>query len=169
MAGRVMRRPRGKSERVPVWAGFAFGPVATTAAGTLAATANAALLALRSFTIIRTRGVFLVTSDQSAASETLSGVLAASVVSEISTAAAASVPMPIDEPSYPYWLFEPYVHEIAFSSSVGVETPVGTYTRFDSKAMRKVGLEQDIAVVAQSGTPELQIITLEGRVLVKLH
>ena len=169
---RSHRGSRGaRSTRVPVWVSFSSGtPQTVTNAGVILGVANAALLALRPFTIIRTRGVFLVTSDQSATGETSHGALASHVIDEESVdAGVGAVPTPIDDPDSKYFLFESYIHELQISSAVGEQSPAGTYARFDSKAMRKVSLGQDIYIVAENESTEGSIITVQGRMLLKLH
>ena len=161
----VAARPRQM-----IWAGIDLPGATIFNVGQILAVANASLLALRPFTIVRIRGVFLVTSDQGAASETNIGAFGAIVVQEEAVdAGVASVPTPIDEPSAPWFVYEPFVHELAVESAVGFNSPVGTYTRWDSKAMRKVGLTEDVIFVGENTTSAGGIITGFGRMLIKLH
>ena len=98
------------------------------------------------------------------------GVMAAIVVQDqATTAGIASLPTPIDEPDASFFVYEPFIHELQVQSQVGVQFPSGTLTRFDSKAMRKVGLNEDIALIAETSTVDGAIITVRGRMLVKLH
>jgi len=168
----MARRPfkRTASQRIPVWVGLSVLPVGFQNTGVILAISNAALNLLRPFTIIRTRMVFLITSDQGASSETASGVFAGIVVQEeAGDVGIGSVPIPIEEPSAPYFMFEPFIHELQFDSSVGTQSPAGTLTHVDSKAMRKVGLTETVVLVAETESVDGAIITAQGRMLIKLH
>jgi len=168
MARRAFKA-RTPSQRIPVWVGLSVVPTSVGSSGVILAISNAALNLLRPFTIIRTRMVFLITSDQGA-SETTSGVFAGIVVQEeAAVAGLGSVPIPIEEPSAPFFMFEPYVHELQFDSAVGTQSPAGTLTRIDSKAMRKVGLTETVVLVAECESAQAALITAQGRMLIKLH
>ncbi len=132
---------RTPSQRISTWVGFTAS--AQTVAGmtaVLLGVANAALLALRPFTIVRTRGVFFVESDQAATTERSHGVFGAVVVEEeAADAGVASLPTPGTEIDAPFFLYEPYIHSFRFFDATGTNDPSGTTITFDSKAMRKVG------------------------------
>jgi hypothetical protein len=84
-----------------------------------------------------------VSSDQFAASETLTGVFGKVIVSDQASAAgAASVPSPVGNADAPWFVYEPFVHVLAFSSAIGFEEGSGATSNFtiDSKAMHKVSL-----------------------------
>ncbi len=163
-------RARAKADRISVWASFTAQGQTVTNAAVLLGVANAALLALRPFTIVRTRGLFHLSSDQSATSEVSSGAMGAIVVEEeAADAGIASLPTPVSEPNASYFLYEPYIHELQVSTAVGFESPAGTNIFFDSKAMRKVGISQDIVIVAENTGSPGSLITIEGRMLIKLH
>ena len=171
MAGRHGGRVRvARSTRVPTWVGVDISPQGLTQTGTLLGVANATLLALRPFTIIRTRLRFLITSDQSIASETTIGAFGMIIVEEeAADAGVASLPTPAVEIDAPWFVFEPFVHEIAFFDATGIQTPAGTLFDVDSKAMRKVGLSQDLAMVGQTDSSQGALISGFGRMLLKLH
>ena len=97
-------RPRGfvrPPKRTVMWIGKIPGnaPLAVGAnTGVLVSTLNAAALALRPFTVMRTRGIVHWETDQLAASETPFGVVASIVVTESAAAAGAgSIPTPTTE------------------------------------------------------------------------
>ena len=56
-------------------------------------------------------------------------------------------------------------------TAAGFESNAGSHTVFDSKAMRKVGANEDIAVVVENGAggDNGAIIRIVGRMLVKFH
>jgi hypothetical protein len=153
-----------------VWAAFnADGNVAANGQ-TLLGVGNAALLALRPFTIVRTRGVIQYQTDQITATEITSGVVAAIVVQEEAVdAGIASLPTPITEPEALYFLYEPVIDSMLFVSASGFRDPAGHVKEFDSKAMRKVSLTEDIAVIVEENGGFGAGITIVGRMLLKLH
>jgi len=172
----AVRRARfaGRSpKRSSVWIGAAAGPTAVGAGiSGLLATLNAASLALRPFTVVRTRLWLHVNSDQQAAGELVAGAFAMIVVSDqaISTGIGA-IPQPTSNTDAPYFVYEPFVNQIEFGTAVGFNDGTGTNWIVDSKAMRKVGNNEDIAMVAEnaSGAGQGINISLIGRMLVKLH
>ncbi len=160
-----------RADRVPVW--FNASWAATTLGGnakTLIAVLNAAALALRPFTIIRSRGVIHVESDQIAASEATVGALGMIVVQDEATAAGiASIPGPLTEVDAQFFVYEPFVNVLEFGDITGFVEPAGTFWSYDSKAMRKVALTEDLAVTAELNVGAGAVITGVGRILVKLH
>ncbi len=160
-----------RSDRVPVWfsAGIA-GQAAGGGGSTLISVLNQAALDLRPFTIIRTRLNILITSDQSVASETISGAYAKIVVEEeAADAGINSLPTPIAEADASFFVYEPFHHDFLFFTAASANVPAGTKISVDSKAMRKVGLSQDMVGVLELRPAPGCLISIEGRTLVKLH
>ena len=128
---------------------------------------SAANLDLVPSTIVRTRGIIFVQSDQEAASEHQLGAVGFAVVSEQAAAAGvASVPAPItNETSELFFSWTPF----AVSHGAGtVNNPRGQLFHFDSKAMRKWADGQSIVVVIENaGTLGLEF-WIKFRMLVKL-
>ena len=94
------------------------------------------------------------------------------VVTESAAAAGiASVPTPLTDTDGDYHVYTPVFQDFIFLSLVGFRENVGdgSNTLIDSKAMRKVGVDDDIAVVLEQQSALGTIIALEGRMLVKLH
>ncbi len=170
-SGLVLRS--GKSRRQTFWL-----PIAATDS-TLAAASTAALftgfgaatLALRPFTIVRTRGLMSVRSDQQAASEVAHAFLAASIVSDEALAiGVTAVPTPADNPGANFFLYEQAMGIIRVVSAIGITEPTVQSTVFDSKAMRKVEEGQDIAMVIEtSSVADAASVFKAGRILIKLH
>ena len=172
-SGLVLRS--GSMRRKTVW--LSIGPTdnALTAASqaVLFTGLNAAALALRPFTVVRTRGLFHVISDQVAASETFGAVLAMAVVTDQALAiGVTAVPTgATDRASDEFYVYEEIIGRYIFGTAVGSETVAETASvRFDSKAMRKVDVGQDIAftIETQSIVTGAQVKKM-GRFLVKLH
>ena len=165
---------RGRSAaRQTAWVSFA--PLVDTAApgvSILIASANAALLALRPFTITRTRLEVEFTSDQTAATELQIAALGLAVVSDEAVAAGiGSIPGPItDIGSDLWWMHQSMLQSFLFVSGVGVQPTASKNYSIDSKAMRKVGIGEDIAFAFEvSGTGGGASVTMMGRMLIKLH
>ena len=129
--------------------------------------------ALRPFTIVRTRGMWQIESDQSAASELASVALGACVVSDQAEAVGISaVPTPdIDAVSDLWFVYERLYSSFLFASATGFVEPTGSMGAFDSKAMRKVEEGQDVVFVVENGavTANGAFGRLSGRLLIKLH
>ena len=147
----------------------------TIAAGSTAAligSLNAAGLAARPFTVIRTRGLITLNSDQAAVSEDQEiGYGHAVVLDQASAIGVTAVPTPLtDQASDLFYVYELLMTNFRFLSSIGFEQN-GQLTRyFDSKAMRKVNGDQDIVITAEtSATSEGCVVVDSFRFLVKLH
>ncbi len=160
-----------RSDRIPTWVGFT--GVATTIVGNasvLIGQGNAALLALRPFTIIRTRAIVQVESDQAAASETVIGAFGAIVVQEEAAGVGiTALPRPLTELDAQWFVYQAFINSFLFGDGTGFLEPSGTTYEVDSKSMRKVGLSETIVTVAESNTGQGGIIRTQGRMLIKLH
>ncbi len=176
MAHRVRRgfvSRGGQLRRETLWISLADSSV-TMGAGTatLLGSLNVAALALRPFTIIRVRGYLYLRSDQEAASESYAVSYGMAVVSDQASAiGVTAVPTPIvDRGSDLWFLYESLAGRLIRASGVGL-VEAGIFTKFDSKAMRKVNGDQDLVIVAEnSGTSTDGITIVEGaRILLKLH
>ena len=138
----------------------------------LIGSANAALLALRPFTIVRTRGVLAIRSDQTAASENFSAALGIAIVSDQASAIGiTAVPTPFtDLGSDLFFVHQMMANRFEFVSGVGVEAKSMQFLEYDSKAMRKVNDSQDIAVVLENSSISAGTnIFHAARILIKLH
>ena len=159
----------GRSVRQMLW--FKNIEVSATNAAALAATLmtslNASALALRPFTVVRTRGTMLVESDQVGASERFSTAYGHIVVTDQAAAAGvASVPTPETDPENDWFVYKRVIQRTAAT----MNAMLGVLVEFDSKAMRKVDNGSDIVTVSEAGTLSLgSIITVQWRQLIKLH
>ena len=131
---------------------------------------NASALSLRPFTIIRTRGIMQVVSDQNVGSESYMADLGMSVVSDQAVAIGVSaVPTPLtDKGSDLFFVYEQLPGRFEISSGVGFESSAGRYQSFDSKAMRRVNDDQDVVVTVENEVAGCQLLT-SFRMLIKLH
>jgi len=147
--------------------------LATGSTAVLLGSLNAAGLALRPFTVVRTRGAFHVISDQISAGETYGASLGYSVVSDQAQAiGVTAVPTPAtDQGSDMFFVYESVLGRFIFITGVGFETAGPSDTRYyDSKAMRKVEVGQDIVITTESEAfgSGAQVKHI-ARFLVKLH
>ena len=162
----------GVMRRESLWVGISHQNTILAAAATAVLTnsANAALLALRPFTIVRTHLNWLVTSDQSAATENFIGSFGAAVVSDQAVAVGvAAVPTPATDQGSDLWfLYATWTgrFELVGTSITSDVSP----QNIDSKAMRKVEDGQDVVFVAEAGLiGNGCVVHSSGRMLVKTH
>ena len=163
-------RPAPKTK---VWIGAGVANAAIAGSATvLYSTLNAAALALRPFTILRTRLIISVTSDQITASEFVQGTFTKQVVTEAAAAAGVgSVPSGITEPDADYFVYMGFMAEFILSSAVGLfdNTGEGRNWVVDSKAMRKVGIDDQVVTIIENRVATGLLLAVEGRTLIQLH
>jgi len=167
---RTFTRAGGK--RTSLWlAGGIPGVAVSASSSTLLGTLNAAALALRPFTIVRTRILIHFNSDQTGAAEFTQAVYSEQVVTDSASAAGiASVPTPITEANADFHVYQPLFQKFIFISGVGVQQTGHEQTfMVDSKAMRKVGIDDDLVSVVELRSATGAEISVEGRILIKLH
>ncbi len=138
------------------------------ATAVLLGTANAGLLALRPFTIIRTRGQIICSADGVAASEEPQIVFGSIVVTDSAAAIGiTAIPDPVSNVDGDWFVYEDCPN--GFLNDVDGNTVWKNYP-FDSKAMRKVGADDDIALVgANRSAADGGVLIVSGRMLLKLH
>ena len=132
---------------------------------------DAGALALRPFTIVRTRGMVLARSDQTAASETGDLGFGLAVVSDQASAiGVTAVPTPTTDDGSDLWfVYERLIQRYQALDATGFGQ-TGLVRIIDSRAMRKVVDGQDVVKVAETG-PIGGGVTVSSytRMLVKLH
>ena len=138
---------------------------------TLLNSLNAQALALRPFTVVRTRGLLVARSDQEAASEYFSIAYGMIVVSDQAvTAGIASVPSPDLESSSDWHVYDRLGADFLLGDATGFGL-ISVSREIDSKAMRKVDIGEDLIAVQEvsSASDGGVILSSFVRVLVKLH
>jgi len=133
---------------------------------------TAAELALRPFTVVRTRGVVYMKSDQAGATEVQDAAFGLAVVSDQAIAiGVTAVPTPTtDDGSDLWYVYERILSELAFQDATGFQANVGVERIIDSRSMRKVEDGQDIAGVVETGSGSNGVvISAYARTLIKLH
>ena len=166
-AGRGARVPRRQSLWLQINSGqITVGADASSQIGSF----NAAALALRPFTIVRSHILLHVESDQSVASESPAGALGLIIVSSEAVAAGSSaIPDPVGDTDAPWHVWQPYVAQFELGDATGFTTNGGRDYIVDSKAMRKVGNNEDQSIVVEEVNNVGVIVQLIGRQLIKLH
>ncbi len=166
----------GARKRETLWlGGTAFTQtLATTTSVALVLSLNASALALRPFTIVRTRGILRCFSDQLGGTEVYGASFGNAVVSDQASAiGVTAVPTPTTDNASDLWMvYEFLIGRIGFGSAASfIET--GVERVLDSKAMRKVEDGQDLVSVVEGPGAGLgsngSIISGFQRTLVKLH
>ena len=141
--------------------------------GTIFFSLNAAALALRPFTVVRTHLTMHVRSDQLGANEFQAVALGIAVVSDQASAiGVTAIPTPYTDMGSDLWfLHDQQMNHFTFVSGVGFDASGGSQLKVDSKAMRKVDIGQDIVVVAEiaSGISTGVDVVIGGRMLVKVN
>ncbi len=172
MARRFHRSGSTRPKRETLWIALGFLIDTTDASSIIISSLNAAALALRPFTVVRTHISYEFGSDQNAASEVQSGAIAMAVVSDQASAiGVTAVPTPTTDIGSDLF----FVHEIMFntlvvSDATGKNFRTSQTGKVDSKAMRRVVEGEDIVFVFESSALSSgATITTAGRMLVKLH
>ena len=163
----------GRMRRESLWIGVGATTTTLAAASTAALinSLNAAALALRPFTVVRTRGNLFGRSDQTVALENYGGSIGYCIVSDQASAiGVTAVPTPDTDLSSDLWfMIEHQQGVFGFISGVGV-LELGQHKDYDSRAMRKVEEGQDLVVVVEANSlVSSWTVKNVGRILVKLH
>ncbi len=103
-------------------------------------------------TVVRVRGVVSVQPQAFSADVTIKGAWGIGVVSDSAFAIGiTAVPKPFDDASWGGWLaWQGFHYVVEFIDGTGFVAPADREYTIDSKAMRKVGDEETIVIVAQS-------------------
>ena len=174
----VHTRPRsgfiqrgGARRRDTIWVGAGWAEQNIASGAVLFSSFGATILALRPFTVVRTRGMLLVNSDQTGATERQLGAYGMAIVSEQAVAiGVTAIPTPeTDIDSDMWFLYEPFAAMQNFVSGVGISDGYRPQT-FDSRAMRKVEDGQDfVEVVELASVSDGCTFQVQFRMLLKLH
>ena len=153
MANRVVRRGRSFAPRGPKrksqWIGSADqGDVAVGANASVIVQSNAGLA---NVTIVRTRGLFSWKPSTFSASSIQLGAVGMGIVSDQAFAAgAASIPGPWTDPEWSGWFWwQAFSYRNQFDTAIGQQM-VGQDIVVDSKAMRKVEINEVVVMMAET-------------------
>ena len=159
------------ARRLTEWIDITLGPSAIAAnTQVLVGVGNALLLAARPFTIVRTRFLCSWGTDQNAATERPFGAVGMMIVSDTAaTLGVTAIPDPITSADGNWFVWQPMIYDYLFLSLVGSQIASTQYT-VDSKAMRKVGADENLVVtVANADAADGAEFTMVGRLLIKIH
>ncbi len=158
------------ARRTTTWLGANAGSTAIAGSSlTLISTLGSSAKALRPFTIVRVRLLLHYATDQTANSEQPFGQFGMIVVNEKAAALGITgVPTPATDIDDDWHVHQSCTDQIMVSSAVGLPL-VGRQYTVDSKAMRKVDVGDDCAMVFEQGASVGATIVVQGRMLIKLH
>ena len=171
MARRAARtqfvRPAAKTK---MWVGANVGrTVLIASSDQLIGVSNAALLLLRPFTVLRTHQHLMYSSDQLAASEAPFGSYGITIVNQKATAIGiTAVPAPGTEIDENWFAYQTMALNFDFGDATGFGAN-GLSIMLDSKSMRKVGPQDDIAMVTSQVAAVGAAFVVQGRMLIQLH
>jgi len=136
----------------------------------LASIAASALSGITPSTLIRTRGLITVTSDQVVTSELQIGGVGLTFVSERARAAGVgSLPRPVSEFGWEGWFMHQFIAaRVQVATAVGFDAQMYTQYPIDSRAMRKFDDDSALVLVGENthATHALNLIVFL-RMLVK--
>ena len=162
---------RSGSRRETSWIGIGANTASVDSTAVLMSSLNAAALALRPFTIVRTYLEVLLRNDDLAADETVIAAIGMAVVSDQATAVgvtAVSTPTN-DIGSDLFYLHQGMMNRVGGITDVGNFLP-GKHYSIESKAMRKVNNDSDIILVVEGDASQSGgVISVMGRFLIKEH
>ncbi len=176
MARRTISRGRfvRPSPKTKIWIGSGVGPTAVGAAAViLVSTLSAGALALRPFTILRTRQLITWETDQESADEQPMGAYGKIVVtSDAASIGATAIPDPdtiSGNPDADWFVHQSLYESFETLSGAGFQSGMATQYVVDSHSMRKVGPNDDIASIVSEAGAFGAVLTTQGRMLIQLH
>jgi len=178
MARRHRSRFIRPAPRTKMWIGSGVGDESIAAnAKVLSGTLSAGALLLRPFTILRTHLELYVRSDQQTAIENVIASFGDIIVTETAAAlGVTAVPDPSGisgDPEADWYVWQAFNMnfwvDINGTDGIGVDGSNGRRYSVDSKAMRKVGPDDNIASVVSNDSAFGFFLSTQGRQLIQLH
>ena len=173
MANRFRQRVQARVGRKSFWFAGSFSETTLAGPGStnLVQELNAAALALRPFTIIRTRGFWSIRGDQETVDELQEAAFGCIIVSDQAAAVGiTAVPTPATESGSSWYVFDTAVGFFRVVTATGAQENQNRLMQIDSKAMRKVEEGQTAISVLENGPNSLGVTyNVFHRVLIKLH
>ena len=126
--------------------------IAANTKAVLATFTTAALVNVGPGTIVRTRGIFSVSSDQAAASEVQIGAMGVGFVNSVAgTLGITALPGPSTEALWDGWFVHQFFSDrFEFQTAAGFESRTMDRYIIDSKAMRKFDQDQNMVIVVEN-------------------
>ena len=170
MARRHSSRFIRPAKKTKIWIGTNVGETVITASTKhLVSVLGAGALLLRPFTILRTHMEILYVTDTTTATETLFGQYGRMVVTDTASGiGVTAVPSPSDEPEADWFVHQLMSGRQQFADASGFGM-AGHHYFIDSKAMRKVGPDDDVVGVFDQVSATGALLIIQGRALIQLH
>ena len=151
MARRFVRPVGSRLRTRKTWGGFTSGAAWVAVAGSQSSILGS-FVAGTDVTVLRTRGLLSIRSDQEGIDEEVNGALGLAVVSEDAFGiGVTAVPTPIADIGSDAWLmWMPFSHAFRFAAAVGLNEPIQSMFTIDSKAMRKFHADERVVVVIEN-------------------
>ena len=162
------------SPKTKMWIGSGVGET-TIGAGvkTLVSSLSAGALALRPFTILRTRMLLDYSSDQDGANERVFCSYAKLVVRDAAFAiGVTAMPDPSGisgDPEADWFIWQAGRHVVSFDTASGFDFGGTSQYTIDSKAMRKVSIDDNVVAMCTEESAFGSRIMTNGRMLIQLH
>ena len=143
-------------KRLTDWAfgviGASYVSVPPSSKVVLASFSGANLSDISPGTIVRTRGMFSIASDQISATETQIGAFGIALVNDVARALGVTgIPGPATDTLWDGWFVHRFfAQRMQFASSSGFDGRGATEYEVDSKAMRKFESDQGLVVVLEN-------------------
>ncbi len=170
MPRRVGRQFRSGVRRLTAWSATAPETQWIALAAGTSVIDSTFTTAAGSVTVVRSRGLLSVVTDQEAADEQPFGAVGIAIVSDQAVAAGVgSVPSPYTEPESDFWLLHQFWSaEARIGDGTGFAR-LSQVFELDSKAMRKVSDDETLILMMENGNATDGILyRLDMRFLVKL-
>jgi len=170
---RTQYQSRRTSRRQTDWAFVFLSTSSTNIAGTtktlLSSISSANLAGIAPATIVRTRGIVTVKSDQVAAREEYNGAMGLGFVNETARALGATgVPGPTTLAAWDGWFVHQFFHQMfELATGASIDCQGATSYVIDSKAMRKFTDDVGLVLVAENSGSNGFDISISLRLLVK--
>ncbi len=158
MARQVRSRPMLKT-----WTGVTMGETSILST-TQAALGGIGITVSSRSTLLRIRGNILVKATPDAiGDDAVAGLGIAIVSTDALVVGGTSLPGPLGDPDWPGWIWHQYVPLMAGSASLGGDD-IGSFVRVpvDSKAMRKMGPNESIAVIGHLSAVTYAAVVVNG-------
>ena len=135
----------------------------------IASIGSSALAGISPATIVRTRGMLSVASDQSAAPEAQIGGFGVGFVNEVARAlGVTALPGPVNEALWDGWFVHQFFQQrFEELSQVGFDTTGAIQYVIDSKAMRKFESDEGLVFMVENNATTGFQVALQLRLLVK--
>ena len=174
MARRRSTRFVRPSKLTKMWIGASFGPATVPAlTAQLFSILSAGALLLRPFTILRTRFDLTVESDQVLVTERPSGSYGKIIVTDSAAAAGATaIPDPSTDPEADWFVYQGFNTTMIVGPNgynEGIFPDAVARWQVDSKAMRKVGPDDNVVSMVTNISAAGLILGTSGRMLIQLH